>query len=301
MPGDDIAEALRTVLGELPALPHLPELPDRGAGADLIGRSAGLLADLPVDLQVSAWRMTDRPGRELRRTLDLLDRDLDTLAELAGEYGGPFKIQAAGPWTLAANIELRYGDKVLADHGAVRELASSLAEGLAQHDEPSLPAVLAAEVPTASGFGRLRAVRTEVATSALAEVVRAAGAPVAVHCCAPAVPVELIPRSGAVAVSMDLTLPIPSAQLDALAGAIDAGLGLWAGVVPSTDAVLSAPADTVSAVRGLWRGLGFKPEALAGVVITPTCGLAGAGPAHARAALARCREAARTLVEYPEG
>jgi hypothetical protein len=36
------------------------------------------------------------------------------------------------------------------------------------------------------------------------------------------------------------------------------------------------------------------------VVITPSCGLAGASPAGARAALARCREAAMIMPELIE-
>jgi ammonia channel protein AmtB len=36
------------------------------------------------------------------------------------------------------------------------------------------------------------------------------------------------------------------------------------------------------------------------VVLTPACGLAGASPAYARAALAHCREAARLLPELIE-
>jgi hypothetical protein len=40
--------------------------------------------------------------------------------------------------------------------------------------------------------------------------------------------------------------------------------------------------------------------AAAQVVITPACGLAGAPPEYARAALARCREAARRLPELIE-
>jgi hypothetical protein len=36
---------------------------------------------------------------------------------------------------------------------------------------------------------------------------------------------------------------------------------------------------------------------LADVVVTPACGLAGASPAHARAVLARCVEAAGALAE----
>jgi methionine synthase II (cobalamin-independent) len=321
LPGTDVATALRTVLDELPDLPHLPELPARGAGADLVGRGAGLLVELPVDLQPSGWRLVDRPGRDLRRIRDFLDRDLDTLVELAEEYEGPFKVQAAGPWTLAASLELHYGDKVLADPGAARDLAASLAEGLSRHvadvrrrlpgatvilqlDEPSLPAVLAGRVPTASGFGMLRAVEASTAEAALAGVIAAAGAPVVVHSCARGVPFDLLCRAGAAAASVDLSLIDldDAAALNALGGAIDAGLALWAGVVPGTDAPLSDPGGTVAPVRTVWSRLGFAPALLPrSVVVTPACGLAGASPGYARAALERVREAARTLVDDPEG
>ena len=38
MPGTDIDETQRLIMGELGLFPHLGELPGRGAGADLIGR-----------------------------------------------------------------------------------------------------------------------------------------------------------------------------------------------------------------------------------------------------------------------
>jgi methionine synthase II (cobalamin-independent) len=62
----------------------------------------------------------------------------------------------------------------------------------------------------------------------------------------------------------------------------------------------------------LWRQMGWpaarQPGAsrisaagiAAQVVITPACGLAGAPPDYARAALAACREAARMLPELIE-
>ncbi|MBC7678668.1 MAG: hypothetical protein H7233_06735 [Pseudorhodobacter sp.] len=57
----------------------------------------------------------------------------------------------------------------------------------------------------------------------------------------------------------------------------------------------------IDPVRVLWRRLGFDPDRLPGtVVVTPQCGLAGASPAHARAALAACTEMARRLGEQPE-
>ncbi|MGW4500935.1 methionine synthase [Micromonospora sp. NPDC004336] len=315
LPGTDIAEAQRIVLGELPALPHLPELPARGPGADLIGRTGGLLVELPVELYAARWRIAPRPGRDLRRARDLMERDLDQLAEQAEEYAGPVKVQAGGPLTLAASLELPIGGRMLRDPGAVRDLTGSLAEGLRGHvaavarrlpratvllqlDEPSLPAVLAGRVPTESGLGAYRAMEAGTAASLLRTVVEAAGAPVVVHCCAPDVPVELIRSTGAAGVALDLDLVT---DLDPLGEAIDAGLGLLAGAAPTRPpAPGRAPtsAQVADRVRRLWDRLGFPRRQLAGqVVVTPACGLAGATPQYARAVLAACRDAGRRLAE----
>src|SRR5580765_935969 len=134
MPGTDPAEAMRIVLGELPDLPHLAELPARGPGADLTGRTAALLVDLPVENTSTGWRFAARPGRDLSRARGLLSSDLDALEETAGGYRGPLKVQVCGPWTLAATIELaRSQERALADPGAVADLTTSLAEGIRAH------------------------------------------------------------------------------------------------------------------------------------------------------------------------
>src|SRR5262249_21712113 len=129
LPGADPSEATAVVFGELPDFPHLPELPQRGPGAELIGRGASLLVDLPVEIVPSGWALPARPGRELRRARDYLAQDLDALEERAEGYAGPLKVQAAGPWTLAAGVELATGHKAVSDAGAVRDLVASLAEG----------------------------------------------------------------------------------------------------------------------------------------------------------------------------
>ncbi|WP_308188878.1 methionine synthase [Streptacidiphilus sp. ASG 303] len=317
MPGTDAREAVRTVVGELEALPHLPELPARGPGADMVGRGAGLLVELYAQVEPSGWRFADRPGRDTRRAHSWLVEDLDALEEFTQGRSGPLKVQAVGPWTLAASIELKHGEKALADPGACRDVAGSLAEGLRRHladvrrrvpgaevvlqlDEPSLPAVLTGQVPTASGFQRLRAVDRQVAEDVLRQVVGAVDAPVAVHCCAPGVPIALLRRAGAAAVSLDASL-LTERDDDAVGEAVEAGTVLLAGVLPGTDAPLSDPAGSVAVVRRLWRRLGFAPESLARrVVVTPSCGLAGASPAYARRALSRSVMAARSLADTPE-
>ncbi|MFL6054224.1 MAG: methionine synthase [Actinoallomurus sp.] len=316
-PGDDPAEALRVVLGELPDLPYLPELPDRGPGADMIGRAAGLLVELPVALQPSGWRFADRPGRDISRAESMLARDLDTLEEQAGEYEGPLKIQVAGPWTLAASIELKYGDRALRDAGAVRDLIASLAEGVAayvadvrrrlpratillQLDEPGLPGVLAGTVPTASGFSRLPAVEAPVAEDGLRRVIEATDAFPIVHCCAPRTPYRLLRSAGAKAISVDAAF-LRGADEEAIGEAVEAGTGFLLGVVPGTDTRLPAPKESLTRVQELWRRLGFSPRVLAeGVVVTPACGLAGATPSYVRTALKHCREAAQILAETAE-
>src|SRR3954466_12381538 len=83
---------------------------------------------------------------------------------------------------------------------------------------------------------------------------------------------------------------------DAVGPAIEAGTHLFPGVVPGTDAALPAPKATASRVQAWWRELGFPPEQLAAAVtLPPACGLAGATPTYARAAMAHVREAAKYL------
>jgi methionine synthase II (cobalamin-independent) len=315
-PGD-FTEAVRLVLGELEELPHLPELPGRGPGAGMTGRALALVAELGADLQPAGWRLTGgRGGMDQRRAASQLAQDLDGLEEEALGYTGALKVQVAGPWTLAATVERPRGDKVLADHGARRELAEALAEGVRDHvadlrrrvpaahlvvqlDEPALPAVLAGAVPTASGFHRHRSVDGAVASAALETVLGAvhdAGASSVVHCCAADVPVALLERCGARGVSVDLdTLAVQA--YDALAELLEGGRLLMLGVVPTTDPGDRAPSDgaVTERVQRLLDMLGVDPAGPGDLVITPACGLAGASPPWARRAYELSARAARNL------
>jgi methionine synthase II (cobalamin-independent) len=313
MPGEDFAEATRVVLGELTALPHLPELPARSSAASMTGRAVAMLVELGADLQPAGWRLTDAPGRDHRRARSLLAQDLDVVEELAEGYQGAFKVQVAGPWTLAATVERPRGDRVIADHGARRELAQSLAEGLRTHvadvrrrlpgadlvvqvDEPALPAVLAGSVPTASGFSRHRSVAAPEATETLRWVLDAVAADAApvVHCCADRVPLQVLTQAGARAVSVDMAR-MSRGEYDEYAGLLDRGLGLWLGVVPATDPdPVPRDRELVRRVQRLLEDLDVDPETAGDrCVVTPDCGLAGASPRWARQALGLAGQVAR--------
>ena len=115
-----------------------------------------------------------------------------------------------------------------------------------------------------------------------------------VHCCAAWAPLDLFRAAGAGALSFDLGLV---QDLDAVGTAVEAGTHLVAGVVPGTDTALPDAKATASRVQAWWRELGFPADGSpSGVTLTPACGLAGATPSYARAAMAHVREAAKFLL-----
>lgn len=193
MPGTDPREAARIVVGECPDLPFLPELTDRGPGADQTGRTLAMLVDLPVDVSPRGWRLASTRGRLARRAADLLDRDSDALEEAAEAAAGVddaaadgtriLQVRVMGPWSLSAGVELPGGLPVLRDRGARRDVAASLAEGVAGVasrlagrlgarsrvvlDEPLLWRVGAGTVPVPSELDPVAAVPADQLTLAL--------------------------------------------------------------------------------------------------------------------------------------
>ena len=240
LPGTDIAEAVRLVVGELPDLPHLPELPERGPGGEH-DRPGARDRRGPERRPAAGGLAAGRPGSRARASTTAAraacsPRTSTILEEALQDYEGHLKVQVAGPWTLAATVERPRGDKVLADHGARRDLAQALAEGVRTHladvrrrvpgagplvlqvDEPALAAVLTAQVPTASGFGRHRSVDRPELSEHLGWVFAAAtesGAEPWAHSCAPGTPLDLIRGAGAKGLSVDFAV-LSAADHDAL-------------------------------------------------------------------------------------
>ena len=297
-PGDSMIETLKIIFAESPELPYLAELPNRGAPAGMIGRTAAILSGLAVDLQPAGWRLTDGAGQDQRRARSFLRADLDDLDEVADGYAGPLKIAFAGPWTMAATIERPRGDRTLADHGARRELGQSLAEGLTdqlreiatrlpeaslmlQLDEPLLPAVLAGSLPTASGFSKHRKIEQNEVIESYRELLATLTAGVnteldlIVHCCARRPPFELLRMAGFETVAVDLDL-LDGADWDEVTGLFESGGRLALGALPADRAATASPDQVVRRVLAPIRRLSLDPELTRRLLLTQACGLVAA-------------------------
>ncbi len=320
-PGSDPRRASEIVVGEL-QLPHLVELPDRGVGADLIGRSGALLVDIAIDTSTRGYRIAARPGAVMRRAASLLDEDLDALEEIWEKTGGgpAVKVQAPGPITLAAALELANGHRVITDPGAMRDLTASLAEGVAVHsaqvarrlsttvvvqfDEPLLAMALAGRLAGVTAMSPVHAVDEARAIGLLDQVAAAVGGAALLHCCSDDVPWKILQRSAFRALSVDAT-KLGGDALDALGEFVDSGgsvvLGLVPAVVPSlSPAGAPSVGQIAEAAAAITDRLGFPRAVLRDQIgISPSCGLAGATEEWARTATTLSQRAADSLAVDP--
>ena len=322
-PGSAARQAAEVVVGELgAALAHLVELPARGVGADIVGRAGALLIDVAIDTVPRGYRVAARPGAVTRRAASLLDEDIDALEEAwetAGLRGSgrPVKVQAPGPITLAAQLELANGHRAITDLRAVHDIAASLAEGVAAHrasvsrrldtpvvvqfDEPSLPAAVAGRLTGVTALSPVAPIDETLATTMLDICAAAAGAEVSVHCCGTTLPWKALQRSNIGAVSVDVGT-LEAADLDAIAEFVESGRAIVLGVVSSsTPPRLPAVEEVAAAVVAVTDRLGFTRSALRDRIgITPTCGLAAATPQWARTAIGLARRAAEAFADDPD-
>ena len=281
LPGTDFRGALAAMVETLPEVLPLPELPERGVGSDMIGRALGLISGLGFDVQPAGWRLSPHSGAEHRRARAQWRQDLDDIEELLQGFDGVLKVAVAGPWTLASSVERPMGDRLLADHGARRELAQALAEAVSglraevsrrvpgatlwlQVDEPSMIAVAEGRVPTASGFSRHR----RVDMPGLVEALRPLADGSWLHCCAPGRWLEVSRRAGFAGASVDAAL----VDLDELAQWRDEGRGLILGVVDTA----RGPQSTDELVRSALTVLrAIQVDSFDGLLLGTACGMSG--------------------------
>ncbi|MDV3131190.1 methionine synthase [Mycobacterium sp. 29Ha] len=321
-PGTSPRQAAEIVVGELHTLPHLVELPDRGVGADIIGRAGALLVDIGIDTVPRGYRIA--PGRSsvVRRAVSLLNEDLDALEEAwenAGLRGGNriVKIQAPGPITLAAQLELSGGHRAITDAGAVRDLAASLGEGVAQHraevarrldttvvvqfDEPLLPAALLGRLTGVTSLSPVHPVDEPIAIGLIDDCIATTGAEVVLHSCAADLPWKLLQRSAVHAVSVDAST-LSAGDLDGIGEFVESGRTVLLGAVPSTAPAARPTIEEIArAAVTVTDRLGFPRSVLRERIgATPACGLAGATPEWARIAIELAQKAADAFAEDPD-
>ena len=320
-PGTSAREAAEIVVGELHRLPHLVELPARGIGADLIGRAGALLVGIAIDTVPRGYRVASGRSAVTRRAASLLAEDVDALEE-AWEKAGlrgtqrTVKVQAPGPITLAAQLELGNGHRAITDPGAVRDLAGSLAEGVAVHraevarrldcpvvvqfDEPTLPAALLGRLTGVTGLSQVHPVDESVAAALLDDCASTVGGEVAIHSCAPGLPWPMLRRGKISAVSFDLST-LTADDLDGIGEFVESGRTVMLGVVPATAPDRPPSAEEVArSVVAFTDRLGFPRAVLPERIgVTPTCGVAGATRQWARAAIELTQKASEAIADDP--
>ncbi len=288
----------------------------------MLGRAAALLVDVALDTVPRGYRIVSRPGAVTRRAVSMLDEDMDAFEEaweIAGLRGSDrvTKVQAPGPVTLAAGLELSNGHRAITDAGALRDLGASLAEGVGAHraalarrldtpvvvqfDEPTLPAALGGRLSGVTALSPVPALDEAVAEALLTKCVEVVGGAVMLHSCAPDIPWDMLQRSGIGAVSIDVNT-LRAAELDGIAAFVESGGTVVLGAVDSRDPQRRPPVEEVAArVVAVTDRLGFGRSALRERVgVAPACGLAGATPQWARAAVGLARDAAQAFADDPD-
>jgi hypothetical protein len=266
VPGTEVRDWPTRISDQLPDLPHVPELPERGPGADMIGRTLGLLSAVSADFcattTVTGWELS-AASKEMRRARSLLGEDLDAVESSWSGHTGFAKQQLAGPYTLAATVE-RKGNRLVSDRGLMRDLLTAYRQLIADHraqlgrrvgatwliqlDEPSLPAVAAGMVRTTSGMSVLPALEPDLDLGADL-----------LHCCAGGLPWERLRPLGGILIDQE---QLGIADDESLAELSTAGVTMGFGV--------SAVPGSVRKVLDFFDRTGLAP---APMLISPPCGM----------------------------
>lgn len=324
-PGLDVLEAQTVVVGDLvdtpsevAGLPFTVQLAERGPWGDRSGRAASLLAELPTELGPHGWKLADRPGRDLARAQAYGREDVDALAVAGHGFTGRLVVPILGPMTLAASLYLSRGDRVLSDAGAVRELAASLAAGLAEHlatirrsvpggepivllHEPLLAQVMAGVLPSFSGYSALRSVPGPVAAERIREVATGAGVPVVVHGGTAWTSLGAIRAAGVDGFGLAVDA-LDERSWEKVAEVVEGGLAFWPELPPQASSQCAGPDVTgqAEALTRPWRSVGLPMARLRDVVLLAGDITGKGSPDDARAVLAGLVRAARIVAERAE-
>ncbi|KAA9246959.1 methionine synthase [Corynebacterium sp. MSK151] len=330
MPGRNPHEAAEIVIGEcLEGHLTLPTLPARGFGADAVGRTAALMADLVVDRGARSWKVADRRGRASALATDYLHRDIDACEEAWGRTPQKIRLTALGPWTMATSVENAAGHLIAVDRGAVKYFAQSLAAGLASHiadvrrrfdsdievllAEPALGAVVQGKIKAPSmlmgNAGYLPAQGHREIAEIFLEVtgpLRDDDIEVTIALSSPdGLAVQALADSGAAGVWLPRKELTTTQQLDFAAAVVGADMSLELGIVPvtvtereeHTGVPVATPARALAEQAALfWDELGYSRLQIAeSLNLAPMGGFAASSNEEAQAQLGAGRNATELL------
>jgi methionine synthase II (cobalamin-independent) len=163
-----------------------------------------------------------------------------------------------------------------------------------------LTAALAGRLTGVTSLTPVHPVDESVATALLDECVATVGGEVVLHSCAAELPWKLLQRSRLPAVSID-SATLTADDLDGVGEFVDSGRTVLLGVVPAAAPAARPSAEEIAkAAVALTDRLGFARSVVGERIgITPACGLAGATPEWARAAIGLAQKAADALAADP--
>lgn len=273
LPGTTLIDAADVVIGETGDLPHIPQLPARGLGADAVGRTAALTEWISVDKGPRGWVLSPRKQLLIRAARDMVDRDLDACEAVWSPAPETIKVQVTGPWTMAAQVELANGHRVITDRGALNELTDAITHAAIEHaadvakrfgadvivqlDEPELAAVVAGRLRGTSDLDEIRAVHAHDAAERLHRITSAIEGEVLVNMTGYAPLWEVAVKSGADAVLTTVDTIRGEQQYDGFGESISGGLRVGLGVKFADD-----PRDTAVRLAKLFSELGLDKQLL---------------------------------------
>ena len=131
MPGGDAREAAKTATGSFEDLPFLPELPARGPGADMIGRTArAARRDVRAASSPAAGGSATAPAGTPSGPGPGWARTSTRWRSSPRGTRGRSRSRPSAPGRWPPRWNCGSGEAALRDPGACRDLAGSLAEGL---------------------------------------------------------------------------------------------------------------------------------------------------------------------------
>jgi hypothetical protein len=232
----------------------------------MIGRTLGLLSAISSDFSatttVTGWELS-AASKDMRRARSLLGEDLDAVETSWSGHTGLAKQQLVGPYTLAAAVERR-GNRLVSDAGLMRDLLTAYRQLIVEHraqlarrvgatwliqlDEPSLPAVAAGMVRSASGMSVLPALEPDLDLGADL-----------LHCCAAPIPWDRLRPLGGILIDQG---QLGVADDESLAELSTAGVTMGFGVSPVPGSVRN--------VLDFFDRTGLTPTP---ILISPPCGM----------------------------